>query len=212
MRYALVLPDILSTLKVCRDCGRDVLVHSSLFTGEELVLRHRHPVTHPFPNKFSHPLPRFSYDAETGQIVVTFSTDPSYPTEPDLTATMSLWKDKTYVLSSIPLRKPRTIIDDASQAIASAITMPFTLLTGRSAAPATPDAVFSSGYIDLREDEILESERSEEGEVDDSPEKLRDVRVVGLSQTDMILLGDKAKARQQWVILPIRKSRRGTGH
>ena len=90
--------------------------------------------------------------------------------------------------------------------------MPFTLLTGRSAAPATPDAVFSSGYIDLREDEILESERSEEGEVDDSPEKLRDVRVVGLSQTDMILLGDKAKARQQWVILPIRKSRRGTGH
>lgn len=175
-----------------------------------MVLRHRRPVTHPFPNAFSHPLPRFSFDAKTGQIVVTFATDPSYPTDANFSTTMSEWKDKTYVLSSIPLRKPRTIIDDASQAITSAINMPFALLTGRSAAPATPEAVFSSGYIDLREDEILESERGEEGEVDDSLEQLRRVRVLGLTQEDSILLGEKAKARQQWLMLPIRKTRRGT--
>lgn len=166
---------------------------------------------HPFPNAFSHPLPRFTYDAKTGQILVAFATDPSYPTEPDLSTTMSLWKDKTYVLSALPLRKPRTIIDDASEVLTSAISMPFTLLTGRSAAPATPEAVFNSGDIDLREDEILETERSEEGEVDDSPERLRQVRVLGLTKEDTLTMGEKAKARQQWVMLPLRRTRKGTG-
>ncbi|CAL1694003.1 unnamed protein product [Somion occarium] len=184
--------------------------HSIDVENETLVLRHRRPISHPFPNAYSHPLPRFVYEPTTGRITIVFAADPSYPTSPDRAAALSSWKDKTYVLSSIPMRKPRTFIDDASQLITSAINMPFSLLNGRTAANATPDAVFSSGDIDLKEDEILEQERSEEGEVDDSPEKIRRVRVVGLTKADIAVMGDQAKARQRWEVIPLRSTRNRT--
>ncbi|KAI0073707.1 hypothetical protein K474DRAFT_1666275 [Panus rudis PR-1116 ss-1] len=175
-----------------------------------LVIRHRRPVSHPFPNAYSHPLPRFAYEHNTGRITVTFATDPSYPTSADSSVAKSSWKDKTYVLTSIPLRKPRTIIDDASELITSAISAPFALLGARTPSSATPNAVFDSGDIDLREDEILEQERSEEGEVDDSPERSRRVRVVGLKKEEFQILGEKAKARQTWVVTALRSVRSRT--
>lgn len=176
------------------------------------MLRHRRPVSHPFPNAYSHPLPRFSYDAAVRQVVATFAFDPSYPTVATHDTALSAWKDKIFLLTTIPLRKPRTIIDDASEILTSAISMPLSFFSSH-AAPATPrpDEVFSSGDIDLREDEILEQDRSEEGEVDDSLEKYRHVRVIGVTKEDGQVVGEKAKARREWVVIPLRSTRSRTG-
>ena len=67
--------------------------------------------------------------------------------------------------------------------------------------------MFDDADIDLREDEILEQERSEEGEVDDSAEKYRPVRVLGLMKEDGQLSGERAKARRQWIVTPLRNTR-----
>jgi len=178
---------------------------------DRLVLRHRRPVSHPFPNAYSHPLPRFSYDLATQIVTVTFVFDPSYPSSGDRDAALSGWKDKTYLLTSIPLRKPRTLIDDASELLTSALSAPFSLFGHAAPTSPRPDRVFDSGDIDLREDEILEQERSEEGEVDDSPEKWRQVRVVGIAKEEEQVVGEKAKARRQWQIVPLRAHKSRTG-
>lgn len=110
------------------------------------------------------------------------------------------------------MRKPRTIIDDASELLSTAISAPFNFLSGRSppTSPAKPDQVFDSGDIDLREDEILEQDRSEEGEVDDALERHREVRVIGVSKEDEQMAGEKTKARRQWVVVPLRSTRTRT--
>lgn len=114
-------------------------------------------------------------------------------------------------MTSIPLRKPRSLIDDASQLLTSAISVPFSFLGVHSApSAARPDDVFTSGDIDLKEDEILETERSEEGEVDDSAEKHRQVRVVGITKEEEQAAGEKASARRQWVVIPLRSTRSRT--
>ncbi|PSR72253.1 hypothetical protein PHLCEN_2v11845 [Hermanssonia centrifuga] len=99
-------------------------------------------------------------------------------------------------------------MDDASAILSSAISAPFSLISGRSVKTSPqPDDVFSSGDIDLREDEILEQERSEGGEVDNSPERYPSVRVIGVGKEDDRVLGENASARQQWVIIPLRSTR-----
>lgn len=115
-------------------------------------------------------------------------------------------------MTSIPMRKPRTLIDGASELLTSAISVPFNLFSGKATSKANPTDVFDSGDIDLREDEILETERTEEGEVDDSPERYREVRVIGISKEDERAAGEKAKARRQWVIVPLRSVRNRTSH
>lgn len=115
------------------------------------------------------------------------------------------------MLTSIPMRKPRTIVDDASELITSAITMPFTLFgVGGSPPKASPEEVFSSGDIDLTEDEILETERTDEGEVDDSFEKMRQVKVVAFSKKEERVTGEKSKARRRWECIPLRITRNRT--
>ncbi|KAF8913240.1 hypothetical protein CPB84DRAFT_1812115 [Gymnopilus junonius] len=177
-----------------------------------LVLRHRRPVSHPFPNSYSHPLPKFSYDPNSGEISVQFTCDPAYPPPPARGKSPSVaWEGKTYLLTSIPLRKPRTILDDASRFIASNILTPFSLLTtGQPApAPARPDEVFN-GDIDLNEDELVEDERGEEAEVDDSPEMGRKVKVVAVPTAEKgmldLLVSEKMRRRRQWDVFPLRLS------
>ena len=175
-----------------------------------LVLRHRRPVLQPFPNSYSHPLPRFSYDRETKHISVTFATDPSYPAPKDVNK-WEAWKEMSFLVTAVPSRKPRNIIDDASDLLSSAITTPLSLFGAlKPPSSATPETVFSSGEIDLREDEILEQERSEEGEVDDSPERRREVRVLALAKEEVEAASVKAKLRRQWEVIPLRNSRRST--
>lgn len=134
-----------------------------------------------------------------------FASDPSHP---DPSAMPSdAWKKNTYILTSIPQRKPRTIIDDAHAFISSALTSPFSLFSGAAAPAATPEAVFSSD-IDLAEDEVLEEERGEEAEVDDSPEWGRKVRVLGIvnkSREEKGIL-ERARNRRRWQVIPLRQT------
>jgi len=186
--------------------------HAIDVENERIVLRHRRPVSQPFPNKYAHPLPRFVYSSETEEISVQFACDPSYP----LHGTSSqAWQNKTYLLTSIPKRKPRTIIDDASDFLASNIFNPISYLTGTSAPPqARPDEVFN-GDIDLMDDEVLEEEKGEEAEVDNSTDPGRKVRIIEVLTADKnmtdLILSEKAKKRRKWVIIPLRTSNAKTG-
>ena len=163
-------------------------------------------MSYPFPNSYAHPLPTFSYSPNTGEISVHFACDPTYP--PSGTGTSDAWKSKSYILTSIPLRKPRTIIDDASEFISSAISTPlssFFSVTAPVPQP-NPEEVFS-GNIDLNENEVVDDERGEEGEVDDSHELGRKVRMLAIDRKEESdkALGEKAKIRRQWQVVGLRR-------
>jgi hypothetical protein len=105
------------------------------------------------------------------------------------------------------LRKPRTIIDDASDFLSSAIATPLSFFSGKAPAPqAKPEEVFS-GTIDLNESEVVDDERGEEGEVDDSHEPGRKVRMLTIvrKQESDKSLGEKAKDRRKWQAIPLRR-------
>ena len=176
----------------------------------KLVLRHRRPMSHPFPNAYAHPLPTFSYSSETGEIAVGFTCDPTYP-PPDKRS--DAWKSKSYILTSIPMRKPKSIIDDATAFFSSAFSTTESFFSGRSSAPqATPDEVFD-GVIDLGEDEVIEEERGEEAEIDDSLEPTRQVRMITLAERTRSdkHLSAKALNRRHWEILSLRRVDARTG-
>ncbi|KIO08498.1 hypothetical protein M404DRAFT_133750 [Pisolithus tinctorius Marx 270] len=170
---------------------------------ERLVLRHRRPISKPYPNAYSHPIPQFSYNPKTREISVTFAQNPAYPQPRD--GTSSAWRRKTYILSAIPMPKPRSLVDNASDFISSAVAAPLSFFSGgKSTSPkATPEDVFHEG-IDLTEDEVLEQERGEEGEADDSPELMRRLRVLTIDPGDPQPDGINARKRRQWEILTLR--------
>jgi len=175
-----------------------------------LVLRHRRPVTYPFPNEYSHPLPRFSYNAQTGEISVLFASDPSYLVQDMSKARPTSWQSKSYILTSIPMRKPRTILDDASDFISSAIATPFSFLSISGPAKATPEDVYNTN-IDLNEDEVLEHERGEEAEVDDSLEPIRRIKVLAIDKaTEDKTLIRQVQERRRWEVIPLRKATKRT--
>ncbi|KAF7307469.1 hypothetical protein MIND_00541300 [Mycena indigotica] len=193
--------------------------HAIDVEGDALVLRHRRPVSYPFPNAYSHPLPRFSYSQETGEITVHFTHDPSHPPPYSLsTEWANTWERKTYLLASVPLRKPRTILDDAHAFLSTAISTvnPLTLFSGAPTSPPksgiTHEAVVSTD-IDLGEDEVLEEERGEEAEVDDSAEWGRKVKVLGIIDKDREERGivEAARMRRKWQITSLRATDARTG-
>ena len=161
-------------------------------------MRHRRPISTPFPNSYSHPLPEFLYSSATGEITIK----PSYP--------LNACQGKSYVLSAIPLRKPRTIVDDATQFLSSAISAPLSLLSGGSSSTATPEQV---SEIDLREDEIVDEDRGLDGEIDDSREQERKVRVLTVSNktTDHWDINESAMRRRRWTVTALRTADARTG-
>ena len=173
------------------------------------MIRHRKPVTYPFPNAESHPLPRFAYHPDTREITVTFAYDPAYPAPPTRRdSTSGVWKTKTYYLSSVPVRKPPTLLDNASVLINSAVAGGMSFF-GSTKTNATPDQVFD-GQIDLNESEIAEQDRNEAEEIDDSPDWLRPVKAISLTAEEATSATEKAKLRRQWEILPLRHTKRLT--
>lgn len=96
--------------------------------------------------------------------------------------------------------------------ITTAITSPISFFGsafgGRSA--ARPEEVFD-GNIDLKEEEVVEEERGEEGEVDDSPELGRRVRVIAVLKGSEGGLSDKALRRRKWVVSSLRTVNARTG-
>src|ERR1700744_3239425 len=117
-------------------------------------------MTHPFPNAYSHPLPRFQYYPSTGYISVLFSADPNAlmsrgtdQLESRMNSQSVDWRAKRYVLTCIPKRAPRTLVDDETEfinatatKIASPITRFFSPIGPRST--ITADEV-AQGQIDL---------------------------------------------------------------
>lgn len=162
-----------------------------------LVLRHRRPHTQPYPNEYSHPLPRFRYDGTTGHLTVDFECDPAF-------AGGTAWRAKTFYVTAIPRRRRRTILNGASGALASAFRNPLFLLSGTQI--TTPDAIAAGtdDTFNLREDEMEELEQGGETEVDDDPARDRAVRVVGLTPEENHELSDKAWARRRWEVVPLR--------
>ncbi|KAF8846158.1 WD40 repeat-like protein [Paxillus ammoniavirescens] len=177
--------------------------HAIDVEGEHPVLRHRRPVSKPYPNAYSHPLPQFSYNQATQQISVAFSCDPTYPGN----GASNGWRRKKYILSSVPLRKPKSLMDNASDFLSTAVAAPFSFLSGGSPTKpkSSPEEVFS-GDIDLREDEMLEQDRGEEGQVDDSPELVRKLRVLAVDPRDAPPEETSARKRRQWQVLSLRTS------
>jgi len=179
--------------------------HAIDVEGDHIVLRHRRPVSQPYPNAYSHPLPQFSYNQETQEISVSFSCDPTY--SPPGSAPSNAWRRRRYILSSVPMKRPKSFIDNASAFLSATVTAPFSLFSGSvSTQPkSTPEEVFS-GDIDLAEDEMLEQDRGEEGEVDDSLEPHRNLRLLSIDARAAPPEGTNARKRRQWQVLSLRRS------
>jgi WD repeat-containing protein 23 len=103
----------------------------------------------------------------------------------------------------LPQRRPRDFGDDASKFISNALHTPLSFLKG-SHRKATPEDVQGSG-IELDEDEVLEEERGEEAEVDDSPDPIRRIRVMTMTEERYAMV-EKAKNRRRWEVTPLRKT------
>lgn len=118
------------------------------------------------------------------------------------------WREKKFILTSVPLAKPRSFVDEAASfltTIPSVITTPF---TGGNVASSSRNN--EAREFDLQDDEVVEEERGESGEVDDSPENRRDIRVIALPMTQWIDKGEflgggnpKSRERRRWEIVPI---------
>jgi hypothetical protein len=121
-------------------------------------------------------------------------------------------RSQIHFLVSQPLRKPRTIIDDASEIITTAITSPINFLSSAFGGKndARPDEVFD-GNIDLKEEEVVEEERGEEGEIDNSPELGRQVRVMGIARGNENNLGNGVLRRKRWIVESLRRTNAKTG-
>jgi DDB1- and CUL4-associated factor 11 len=190
------------------DVESQAIIHSfplrvtTLFTDGRLVLRHRRPLTQPYPNAYSHPLPRFRHNGSTGFLTVKFDCDPAY-------ASGTAWRAQTFYLTALARRRPRTLLDDASDALVSAFRVPLSLLGGggvHGMPVQDPTAAGTDDTFNLREDEVEEQERGEDAEVDDDPARDRAVRVIGLTPEEHHELSDKAWARRRWEVIPLRST------
>lgn len=163
-------------------------------------------MTIPYPNTFSHPIAHFSFDPKIGQVSVLFNCDPVHHASDVATPAFSARQTHTsdrFILTSVPQRRPAGLMDNLSSFFSSATA----LATGRQV-EATPEDVFD-GQIDLREDEIVEGDRGEAGEVDDDPVGLRQVRVVRVREGARE--NANAMLRRRWEVLPLRAHRAMTG-
>jgi len=162
-----------------------------------LVLRHRRPVTQPYPNAYSHPLPRFRYYSATGRVTVEFENDPKF-------AGGTAWRTRTFYVTALPRRRSRTFLDNATDVLSSALRSPLSFL----GSPSIPAHDFTAAGTDetfnLREDEVEEQDRGEDTEVDDHPARDRAVRVIGLTPQEESELNGRAWVRRQWEVLPLR--------
>jgi DDB1- and CUL4-associated factor 11 len=158
-------------------------------------------MTLPYPNAYSHPLPRFRYNAGTGLLTVEYGCDPEF-------AGGSTWRAQTFYLTALARRRPRTLLDDASDVFTSAFRAPLTSLLGSVQGVTTPDltAAGTDDTFNLREDEVEEQERGDDAEVDDDPARDRAVRVIGLSPEEHHGLGRGAWARRRWEVVPLRST------
>jgi len=176
----------------------------------QLVLRHRRPISYPYPNKHAHPLPRWTYTAKSGEISAHFACDPTFPAPGQGS---DAWRARRYVLAAVPRRRPLGMFDAASAFFAGALANPaavFARPASSAGGQARPDEVFD-GRIDLRDEDVDEADRGAEHEGDDSPELRRPVRVIVLERDDARPVSAQAQQRRAWNILALRKTHARTG-
>jgi DDB1- and CUL4-associated factor 11 len=173
-------------------------VHPGVVDGR-LVLRHRRPLTQPYPNVYSHPLPRFRYQGGTGRIAAEFENDPEF-------AGGTNWRAKTFYLAALPRPRPRTLLDNATDVLSSALRSPLTLFGGPPVPAHDPVAAGTDDAFNLRQEEVDEQDRGEDAEDDDDPARDRAVRVIGLTPEGHNELSSKAWVRRQWAVLPLRNT------
>ena len=114
------------------------------------------------------------------------------------------WRAKTFYLTALPRLRPRTLLDDATNVLTSAFRAPLSLF-GSPSIPANGSiAAGTDDTFNLRQEEVEEQDRGEDAETDDDPARDRAVRVIGLTRQEHLELGDKAWARRQWEVLPLR--------
>jgi WD repeat-containing protein 23 len=171
-------------------------IHLGVADGR-LVLRHRRLLTQPYPNAYSHPLPRFRYHSNTGRLSVEFENDPEF-------AGGTAWRAKTFYLTALSRPRPRTLLDDATDVLASAFRAPLSLFGGPPIPAHVAIAAGTDDTFNLRQEEVAEQDRGEDVEDDDDPAHDRAIRVIGLTPTEHRELSDKAWARRQWEVLPLR--------
>ena len=174
-------------------------IHLCMITDGRPVLRHRRPLTQPYPNTYSHPLPRFRYDGGTGRLTVEFENDPEFTGS-------TAWRAKTFYLTALPRPRPRTLLDDASDVLTSAFRAPLSLFGSPSMPAHDSIAAGTDETFNLRQEEVEEQDRGEDAEADDDPARDRAVRVIGLTRQEHHDLSDKAWARRQWEVLPLRST------
>lgn len=186
-------------------CGLPVDIEDN-----KLVVRRHRPMTFPFPNAYSHPWPRFTYDRTTGLIRIQYRCDPSYPSPSAYPS--QAWKERDYILTSVPLRRPKSLLETTADFFATAtskVHLPFNPFGGPAAALTA--AHVSTGEFDLREEEVMEEERGENEHDDDSPEKMRNVQVItlpiGWSEKEK---DTRAMERRRWQIVEVLANRNVT--
>ncbi|KAI0275304.1 hypothetical protein BC834DRAFT_43047 [Gloeopeniophorella convolvens] len=162
-----------------------------------LVLRHRRPLTQPYPNAYSHPLPRFRYNGTTGLLTAEFQGDPAFEGG-------TAWRARTFYVTALPRRRLRTFLDGASDAFANVLRTPLSLLGGAATTARDPMAAGTDDSFNLREDEVEEQERGEEAEVDDAPALDRAVRVIGVTPEEHREISERAWVRRRWEVVPLR--------
>lgn len=75
----------------------------------------------------------------------------------------------TIYVTAVPRRRPCTIPDGLSDALASASCNPFSLFSGADVLALDPTAAGADNTFNMCEDEVEELECGEETEVDDNP-------------------------------------------
>jgi len=174
--------------------------HALDIENDRLVLRHRRPISQPYPNAYSHPFPRFAYSRQTKEIIVTSA----WNYDSAQTSSTSTSNQKAHILAALPITKRRSVFDNASEFFSTAVNTSFSLISGKpSSHHPKPEEVFD-GDFDLKEDEVLEQDRGIEGEADDSPDLARKVRIITVNPRDPPPYGANAQKRRQWTIQPLR--------
>jgi DDB1- and CUL4-associated factor 11 len=128
---------------------------------------------------------------------VEFENDPEF-------AGGTAWRAKTFYLTALPRPRPRTLLDDATNVLTSAFRAPLSLFGSPSLTAHDSIAAGTDDTFNLRQEEVEEQDRGEDAEADDDPARDRAVRVIGLTRQEHLELSDKAWARRQWEVLPLR--------
>ena len=110
------------------------------------------------------------------------------------------------------MRRARTFGENVVDAL-SMVPNPFLLMRGQVTGPTRSNLEVAKGDFDVKEDELLDEDRADDEEVDDSPEQLRRVRVLERTDAHTETPKEKRQDRYQWEILPVRtnKARAGSG-